>query len=268
MSGDRVVIQLGHEVAVGMPHPPAHAPFCLDMRMAHEWTAASGSAFTGTAETIEIGTHVGTHIDSVFHVARENCLHGGVRVGDDNVHQSAHEGLTVAGRENFQPIVAPGVILDFPALLGVDRCPNDLEIAGRDLQTYLSWSDLDLAPGDVVLIRTGWDTVWLEDPDAFIGPAIPGVNLDGAKWLRAHEPAAVGSDTFAFEKVPLADQLGPHAELLVGGGIPIFECLNFTDLVPLGVRRFEFVCAPLRMRGATGSPVNPLALITTAREDT
>jgi len=248
-------------MAPGMPHPPVHAPFSIKLTMAHDWTPSRESRFTGTADSVEVGTHVGTHIDSVYHIGCENLLHGGVRVGDATVHQSPSQGLTIDGHENFAPIVAPGLLLDFAAFLGVERCPDDLEIGAAEIDECLAWSGLGLEPGAVVLIRTGWDRVWLEESSRFISVPMPGVNLDGAQRLRAAEATAVGSDTFAFEKIPLANNLAPHAELLVNGGIPIFECLNFTDLVAIEARRFLFVCAPLRMRGATGSPVNPLALI-------
>jgi kynurenine formamidase len=248
-------------MAPGMPHPPVHAPFSIKLTMSHDWTPSSQSRFTGTADSVAVGTHVGTHIDSVYHIGCENLLHGGVRADGPSVHQLPDQGLTVDGHENFAPIVAPGVLLDFAGLLNVERCPEDFEIGAAEIDRCLAWSGSELRRGDVALVRTGWDRVWLEDPSRFIGAPMPGVNLGGARRLRAGGARAVGSDTFAFEKIPLPDGLAPHAELLVHGGIPIFECLNYTDLITHEERRFLFVCAPLRMRGATGSPVNPLALI-------
>jgi kynurenine formamidase len=52
-----------------------------------------------------------------------------------------------------------------------------------------------------------------------------------------------------------------HAELLVRGGIYIMECLRLQELCKREVGRFHFVALPLRMGHATGSPVNPVAMV-------
>jgi kynurenine formamidase len=51
-----------------------------------------------------------------------------------------------------------------------------------------------------------------------------------------------------------------HVHLLVEKGIHIIECLNLEELATAGVSTFLFVAAPLKVRGATGAPVRPLAL--------
>jgi kynurenine formamidase len=52
-----------------------------------------------------------------------------------------------------------------------------------------------------------------------------------------------------------------HVHLLVRNGIYIVESLNLEALAADGVREFVFVCLPLKVRGGTGSPVRPLALV-------
>ena len=49
--------------------------------------------------------------------------------------------------------------------------------------------------------------------------------------------------------------------LLVTHGIHILENLNLEALAAAGRREFAFVGIPLKLRGATGSPIRPLALI-------
>ena len=71
------------------------------------------------------------------------------------------------------------------------------------------------------------------------------------------EPA--GADTVAFEKVP-APAMPAHVHLLVDSGVHIIECLNLEDLAADRVWEFAFVAAPMKIRGATGAPVRPLAL--------
>jgi kynurenine formamidase len=51
-----------------------------------------------------------------------------------------------------------------------------------------------------------------------------------------------------------------HVHLLVESGIHIVECLNLEDLSRDQVHEFLFVAAPMRLEGATGAPLRPLAL--------
>jgi kynurenine formamidase len=71
---------------------------------------------------------------------------------------------------------------------------------------------------------------------------------------------AAGSDTVAFEKSPVPS-MPVHVHLLVESGIHIIECLNLEELARDGVTEFLFVAVPMKIRGATGAPVRPLALV-------
>ena len=55
-----------------------------------------------------------------------------------------------------------------------------------------------------------------------------------------------------------------HVHLLVRSGIHIVECLNLEELSESGATEFLFVAAPLKIRGGTGSPIRPYALVTPA----
>jgi kynurenine formamidase len=63
----------------------------------------------------------------------------------------------------------------------------------------------------------------------------------------------------AFEKLP-DPSMPVHVHLLVDKGIHIIECLNLEELAAAGVYEFVFVALPLKIRGATGAPVRPVAL--------
>jgi kynurenine formamidase len=52
-----------------------------------------------------------------------------------------------------------------------------------------------------------------------------------------------------------------HVHLLVESGIHILECLNLEELAAAGAWTFLLVAAPLKIRGATGAPVRPLAIV-------
>jgi kynurenine formamidase len=47
----------------------------------------------------------------------------------------------------------------------------------------------------------------------------------------------------------------------VTNGIHIIENLNLDELAAAGHHEFSFVGVPLKFRGATGSPIRPLALV-------
>jgi len=64
----------------------------------------------------------------------------------------------------------------------------------------------------------------------------------------------------AFEKSPVPE-MPVHVHLLVESGIHIIECLNLEELAADGVHEFAFAAVPMKIRGATGAPVRPLALV-------
>jgi kynurenine formamidase len=153
------------------------------------------------------------------------------------------------------PILRRGVLLD---IARADPLSDDFEITPGHLDA--ASAGVEIGPGDVVLLRTGWAR-YFRDPGKFILQVHgPGPGLPGAKWLSARGVFAAGSDTVAFEKVP--DPAMPvHVHLLVEKGIHIIECLNLEELAKAGVREFLFVAIPLKLEGATASPVRPIALV-------
>jgi len=108
------------------------------------------------------------------------------------------------------------------------------------------------------LIRTGWIRRWPDAERYHANPA-PGLVLDAAEWLGEHGARCAGSDTYAFEKVP-AHGLAVHVALLVERGIPILEMLDLEALARDSAYTFLFVALPLKLVGASGSPIRPVAI--------
>jgi len=118
---------------------------------------------------------------------------------------------------------------------------------------------VEIRTGDVVLLRTGWARYW-DDAARFISQVrSPGPALEGARWLSERRVFAAGSDTAPFEKMPSAGQPA-HVHLLVESGIHIVECLQLEELAEARVYEFLFVGIPLKIRGATASPIRPIAV--------
>ena len=200
--------------------------------------------------------HSGTHIDALAHQAENLTLHGGVHV-DAGVQTSA--GFKVLGIETMAPMVARGVLLD---VAGDERLAPDYAITSHDLEQAARRGGVEVKRNDVVLVRTGYGALWSK-PEEYLHAA--GVSASGSRWLIEHHVRAVGADNVAFDVMGPADpELGVtlpgHVLLLVRAGIPIIENLNLEDLAKAGVHEFVFVCLPLKMRGATGSPVRPIAI--------
>lgn len=232
----------------GAPMHPAHQPgFQYFLHRHHARGAAE--ARTGASGIIVTPEHSGTHIDALAHQAENLKLHGGIAA--DEVQTSV--GFKKLGIETMAPIVARGVLLDVPRDAGHTITAAELE---RAAQT-------EIREGDVVLVRTGWGKFWSE-PERYL--KAPGVSAGGSRWLIDRKVAAVGADNMAFDVMGPADPelkvtLPGHVLLLVRAGIPIIENLNLEELAAAGVDEFVFVCLPLKMRGATGSPVRPIAIV-------
>jgi kynurenine formamidase len=84
-------------------------------------------------------------------------------------------------------------------------------------------------------------------------------------WLAERGVLAVGADNMAWDFALGSDpELGiplpGHVILLVRAGVYILENLFLEELAAAGVHEFTFVCTPLKILGATGSPVRPIAL--------
>ena len=239
----------------GAPTHPAHAPGFNYFLHRHHARGAS-EARTGASGMVVMPEHSGTHIDALSHQAENLVLHGGVHV-DEGVQTSV--GFKKLGVETMAPIVARGVLLD---VAGERLLPPEYPVTVADLEEAESRAQLQIREGDVVLVRTGCGQLW-SDPASYVRG--PGVSAAGSSWLIEKKARAVGADNLAWDVMGPVDPelkvtLPGHILLLVRAGIPIIENLYLEELAQAGVHEFLFVCLPLKMRGATGSPVRPIAI--------
>jgi kynurenine formamidase len=251
------VYDLAQPYFVGMPHYPTHPPFLFGLTKKHGDLVAEGGV-SSAADSIALGSHVGTHIDALCHFSCGGKLYGGMEAG---LVQSDAGGIREHSVDTIAPILRRGVLLDIAGQLNMDALPTDFAITSEHLQAA---TRAEIQRGDVVLLRTGWARYWNDAARYITGgsgavPAGPGPELEGARWLSSHGVFAAGSDTVAFEKVPAAS-MPVHVHLLVESGIHIIEALNLDELARDRIYEFVFVAAPLKIRGGTGSPIRPLAL--------
>jgi len=240
----------------GAPSHPAHMPGFNYFLHRHHARGAP-EARTGASGIVVMPEHSGTHIDALAHQAENLTLHGGIHV-DEGVQTSV--GFKKLGVETMAPLVGRGVLLD---VAGGGRLDPEYAITPADLEKAAEQANVQVLAGDVVLVRTGYGALWTK-PDEYLRAA--GAGGAASRWLAEREVKAVGADNMAFDVMSnspdpeLNVTLPGHVLLLVRAGIPIIENLNLEELASAVVHEFVFVCLPLKMRGATGSPVRPIAI--------
>ncbi|MGW0632571.1 cyclase family protein [Streptomyces sp. NPDC002758] len=197
-----------------------------------------------------------THVDALSHGWKDQTLYNGF--SRDTVNSF---GASKLGIENAPHFVTRGVLFDVARSKGIDHVDIDYEITVDDLKAC---HDVALEPGDAVLVRTGWHSVYYSDPDSYNQFAWPGLGIDAVRWLAGQDVVLIGADNIGVEIAsPVFIQTGSrgHGMLLRDYGIYILELLNLEELSASGAVEFLFTMAPLRIAGGTGSPVNPLAVV-------
>ena len=263
MTADRRTFDLEQPRTSDMPIHPAHKQsgysYLLHRHHEDEYRPDASGPRTGASGVIICGEHTGTHIDALSHQSDSLVLCGGVPVAE----VQSPRGFTKHGVEEIPPILAPGVLLDVAAKEGVDSLQPGRAVTAEDLQACCERQGVSVEPGDVLLVRLGNARYW-DDEERYL--AGPGMDASAAYWAAEKGVLAVGADNMAWDLLGLVDEelgcaLPGHLILLARNGVYIVENLMLEELAAAGAHRFEFVCAPLKLVGATGSPVRPVAVV-------
>jgi kynurenine formamidase len=105
------------------------------------------------------------------------------------------------------------------------------------------------------------------DAERMAAHRTPGPDISAARWLLERGVVATGSDTETYEVQPAPDPGSTgnpqpvHTLLLIESGIYVMESLDLEALAHEGLYEFLFVALPLKIRGATGSMVDPVAVV-------
>jgi kynurenine formamidase len=230
--------------------------------------------------------HVGQMFDTDGDGAPEFVYYNGFRAGTDIIGpvDYAHGETPVAepsgarrlGVENMAAAGIQGraVMIDLEAHFGRAR----KLVSYDDLMRVLEQDRVAVEPGDMVCLRTGFAQVLLEmnrQPDARVHDICAG--LDGRdeklqQWITDSGLAALIADNYAVEIVPArpceSDRcaaLPLHAHCLFRLGVNLGEMWYLTELADWlrahGRYRFLLTAPPLRLPGAVGSPVTPVATV-------
>lgn len=257
----------------GMPLFPGHPPFqVLNYRTprgirvtgAQPWGPANDAGLGYMAEYVMATSHSGAHVDALAHmtVGPDHHWYGGGRadehLGDFGpIHGSA---------ERIPPFFTRGVLLDAAGHRGIPCLPKGSPVDAAELEAIAASEGVSVGRWDAVLIRTGYMGLW-PDAERMAAHRTPGPDVSAARWLLERGVVATGTDTETYEVQPAPDPGVPsnpqpvHTLLLIENGIHLMESLDLEALARDRVHEFLFVALPLKIRGATGSMVDPLAVI-------
>jgi kynurenine formamidase len=257
----------------GMPLFSGHPPFqVISYRTppgiraegAQPWGAPNDAGLGYMAEVVMATSHSGAHIDALAHmtVGDDNHWYGG---GNTSEHLTDW-GPTVGDAEKLPPFFTRGVLLDAAGYRGVDALPAGSPIDAAEMAAIAEWAGVEVRRWDVVLIRTGYLGYW-PDAEKMARHKTAGPDLSAAEWLLERGVVATGTDTETYEVQPAPDRGRPanpqpvHTRLLIENGVYLLESVYLEEIARERVHEFLFVALPVKIRGATGSMVDPLAVV-------
>ncbi len=257
----------------GMPLFPGHPPFqVLNFRSppgikaegAQPWGPPNEVGLGYMAEYLMATSHSGAHVDALAHMTMgdDNHWYGGGNTADHLTDQ----GPIVGDASKLPFFFTRGVLLDAPGFRGVEALPAGAPIDADEMQAIAEWEGVEVRPWDVVLVRTGYLSFW-PDADRMAEHKTAGPDLSAAEWLLERGVVATGTDTETYEVQPAPDRGTPanpqpvHAKLLIEHGVYLLESVYLEEIARDRVYEFLFVALPLKIRGATGSMIDPLAMV-------
>jgi kynurenine formamidase len=228
----------------------------------HRMTGTAAEGFGADAFTVAPHGYAVSHIDALCHIFHEGRLYNGLSIE----RVTARGALAHAIDALRDGVVSRGVLLDVPALRGVPWLEAGEAIGPDELERAEAAAGLRVAPGDVLLVRTGrWALRAARGPWK-ARERLAGLHARCLPWLFERRVAALGCDGVSdvlpsqVEGVPLPI----HSVAIVAMGLHLLDNL---DLEPLaracreeGRHAFQLVVAPLVIARGTASPVNPIAI--------
>ncbi|WP_406363067.1 cyclase family protein [Streptomyces sp. NBC_00715] len=239
------------------PHPAVHR---ITTRPR---TAAAGLQFATDRFAMSVHGDADSHLDALCHVVYDGTLHGGVPAS--TVTDEGATALSVASLHDG--LVGRGVLLDIPRLRGVPWLePGDC-VTYDDLVAAEAAQHVRVGAGDILLVRVGHRRRREELGPWDAARDRVGLHPAAVEFLAERRVAVLGGDGNNDTAPSPTDGVDfpVHVLALHALGVYLMDYLRFEDLVPLcaEAERWSFLCvvAPLRLPAATGSPVNPIAIL-------
>jgi kynurenine formamidase len=259
-----VVVSCGREVAVA-PAVDNPVPAQHHMTLAGD-VGGRRAGLQASADFVGVSFHgmANSHIDALCHVFVDGAMYNGFPASDVTSLGARRNSIEAA----FGGIAGRGVLVDLPRHRGVEWLEPGEVVLPDELEAATTAQGTVLEVGDIVLISTGRDArravhgPW--DPNA---EGLAGLDAECVGWLAERDPSVLGSDGVS-DVLPANDHAWPmpvHMCLLAGMGVHLLDNLHLGRLAAAcaaeGRWEFLFVVAPLQIRGGTGSPANPIAML-------
>lgn len=253
----------------------------------HSFHEEGGYCDVGSDDYVTLWTQYSTQWDGLCHIGAAFDIHGsgqptpcyynGYVAGQEIVPPEYRpDGAdTPLGIDRFavKAIQTRGVLIDIDRYYG-RLCQT---IGFRELQDVIRQDRVDIQPGDIVCLHTGYADEVLKmrrDPDETalhgICAALDGSDLRLHDWLSECRIAALVADNYAVERIDPKRKGAPHLlplhhHCLFKRGMPLGELWHLGELAAWlrahGRTSFLLTAPPLRLAGAVGSPVTPVATV-------
>jgi kynurenine formamidase len=228
-----------------------------------EVEAAEG--YGGSDDWIVMPLQCVTQWDSLAHIFHEGQMYNGYSADLVTSSGAAKNSIDKTSGK----IGGRGVLLDVARHKGVRALEPGYAITVDDLEATARAENVQVEPGDLLLIRTGHMSRYLDKKDwrHYDLDPFPGVSVYTARWMHARQIAAVACDNYAVEVRPseIAGFRNPfHVVAIPNMGLTLGEIFFLEDLAADcaadGRWAFLLVAPPLPVTRAVGTPINPYAL--------
>lgn len=230
---------------------------------ADDHTHGAGLLFAMDRFVMNVHGNADSHIDALCHVIYNNKLYNNVSVDTLTPSGASALSIDVAG----VGIVGRGVLLDIPLVRGVSWLEPGDHVTVDDLAAAESAEHLRVDRGDLLFVRVGHSRRRAEVGPWNAADARAGLHPTAMEFLAARRVSALGSDG-NNDTAPSTTEgvdFPVHVLAINAMGLHLLDYLQFEDLAELCQQdnRWSFLCviAPLRLPTATGSPVNPIAIL-------
>ncbi|MDI2125057.1 cyclase family protein [Yinghuangia seranimata] len=204
-----------------------------------------------------------SHLDALCHVIYDGTLFGGVDAA--TVTAAGAQALSVALARDG--IVGRGVLLDIPRLRDSPWLEPGDQVTADELAAAEEAQDVRVGAGDLLFVRVGHRARRTRLGAWNAAEARAGLHPYAMEFVAERQVAVLGSDgnNDAAPSTTEGVAFPVHVLAIHAMGIHLLDYLRFEDLVPVCEEqgRWSFFCviAPLRFPAATGSPVNPIAVL-------
>jgi kynurenine formamidase len=261
-------VKLGRSVTMASPieyRVTADNPEPARHKMTQTGDSAPDDGLSFAMDQIGMNIHgnADTHIDALSHVIYDGRLYNNRPADIVSDTGAAELSIGVAA----DGIVGRGVLLDVPRARGVPWLEPGDHVTADDLAAAERDQRVQVGQGDLVFVRVGhglrrfqlgpWDAA---DARAGLHPTV-------MEYLSDRNIALLGSDG-NNDTAPSAVQgvdFPVHVLAIAALGVHLIDYLDFSELAPICAefKQWSFLCviAPLRLDVATGSPVNPIAIV-------